>query len=417
MGIKSLYHAIHAAGLSDILQHGPVTDLDQEHFWSFLDNTYFDDVSRWLLNFEMVLIRTSQISEAMIASRTSIYDNEVYLEMTNAAAVPEDSPVAFRASVALMHIYIQVPRLICLVRHASNYPDDSRSLASAVALAESLWTLLPSDLIQRLIQSCVTVVDIPPSPEIADIVPDSYHFSSIENSTVISRYWKLQVVLSGIIQTLYQNHPMECTSSRLPYLSVVEHTDASAATELARCINWAFTICPSLPLVPLRIYTTFQVSLGAWYRIIRRLTADNGTTTPDFEPYLSDRASFDETLLRAKRMENFVAARSNDVHEMWDLPIVNKRFLRSAAIDMAGGPIPEWMPISVKFEDEDGELVMRMQYEIAGPMYDEYLGTDNGIRQVWQRRTKTMSPFQPGSSEQMPGKGFPNGSVDFISVW
>ena len=45
MGIKNLYHAIHAAGLSDILQAGPVTDADEEHFWSFLDNAYFDDVS------------------------------------------------------------------------------------------------------------------------------------------------------------------------------------------------------------------------------------------------------------------------------------------------------------------------------------------------------------------------------------
>lgn len=44
MGIMNLYHAIHAAGLSDILQAGPVTDADDEHFWSFLDNTYFDDV-------------------------------------------------------------------------------------------------------------------------------------------------------------------------------------------------------------------------------------------------------------------------------------------------------------------------------------------------------------------------------------
>jgi hypothetical protein len=45
MGMKNLYHAIHAAGLSDILQEGPVTDLDEQHFWSFLDNAYFDDVS------------------------------------------------------------------------------------------------------------------------------------------------------------------------------------------------------------------------------------------------------------------------------------------------------------------------------------------------------------------------------------
>lgn len=45
MGMKNLFHAIHAAGLGDILQYGDVTDVDDEHYWSFLDATYIDDVS------------------------------------------------------------------------------------------------------------------------------------------------------------------------------------------------------------------------------------------------------------------------------------------------------------------------------------------------------------------------------------
>ena len=45
MGMKNLFHAIHAAGLGDILQYGDVTDVDDEHYWSFLEATYIDDVS------------------------------------------------------------------------------------------------------------------------------------------------------------------------------------------------------------------------------------------------------------------------------------------------------------------------------------------------------------------------------------
>ncbi|KAJ4351887.1 uncharacterized protein N0V89_007231 [Didymosphaeria variabile] len=389
MGIKSLFHAIHAAGLSDILQAGPVTDPDKDHFWSFLENTYFDDVS-----------------EAMVASRTSVYDQEVYLEMTSPAAIPMDAPAVFRASVALMHVYIQVPRLICLVRHASNYPEDSRTLAAAVALAESLWSLLPSDVMEEVIQAAVTIIDIPPSPEIAEIVPNSYHFNSVENSTLISRFWKLQVSLSGIIQTLYQNYPAECASSFLPALPFVERTDAEAATELARCIHYALTICPHLPLVPLRIYTTFQISLGTWYRIIRRITASNRALPPDPDPAVT--AYFDEQLSHARRMEQFVSDQSNNVHRIWNIPRVNKRFLRAAAIDMAGGPIPDWMPIRINFESEDGAMIMKMEYDVAGCLYEEITGFDNGTG-GWVRKTRTTSPFRPETSDQKPGKGFPTG--------
>ncbi|KAF9732586.1 zn 2cys6 transcription factor [Paraphaeosphaeria minitans] len=309
------------------------------------------------------LIESFNVSEAMIASRTSVYDNDVYLEMTSPASVPKDSPATFRASVALMHVYIQVPRLICLVRHASNYPEDSLTLTAAMSLAEALWELIPGKLMREIVHSCITIVDVPPYPEIADIIPDSYHFDSIENSTVISRFWKLQVTLSGIIQTLYQRYPAECVSSQLPPLSVVENTDADAATELARCIHWAFTICPSLPLVPLRIYTTFQVSVGAWCRIVQRITASNRSPPPYPDPFPSVTTYFDDQLFRAKRMEQFVADKSNLVHELWNIPRVNKRFFRSAAIDMAGGPIPDWMPIRITFDTEDGSIVMRMELD------------------------------------------------------
>lgn len=349
----------------------------------------------------------------MVASRTSVYDHEVYLQMTSPTAIPKDAPVRFRASITLMHVYIQVPRLICLVRHASNHPEDSRTLAAAVALAESLWALTPSDVMQEIIQSCVTVVDVPPSPEIADIIPNSYRFNSIENSILTSRFWKLQVSLSGIIQTLYQNYPAECSSSRLPPLIDVEKIDADAATDLARCIRWALTICPSLPLVPLSIYTSFQGSLGAWYRIIRRITASNRTPPPYPDPYPSVTAYFDGQLFRAKRLEQFVADQSNNLHEMWNLPRVNKRFLRSAAIDMAGGPLPDWMPIRIKFDSEDGAMVMKLEYEVVGSLYEEIMGHDDGTT-AWVRRTRTKSPFQPETSEQMPGKVFPNRSVNIV---
>lgn len=95
---------------------------------------------------------------------------------------------------------------------------------------------------------------------------------------------------------------------------------------------------------------------------------------------------------------------------MWHIQRVNKRFLRAAAIDMAGGPIPDWMPIRVKFEAEDGDLVMKMEYDVAGPKYKEMM-EEHYTGQEWVRKTRTVSPFRPDTTENEPGKGFPNGYV------
>jgi hypothetical protein len=40
-----MYHAIHAFGLAELLRSGSVADVDEDHFWDLIDNTYVDDVS------------------------------------------------------------------------------------------------------------------------------------------------------------------------------------------------------------------------------------------------------------------------------------------------------------------------------------------------------------------------------------
>ena len=45
MGLDTMYHAIHAFGLAELLRSGLVSDVDEDHFWDLIDNTYIDDVS------------------------------------------------------------------------------------------------------------------------------------------------------------------------------------------------------------------------------------------------------------------------------------------------------------------------------------------------------------------------------------
>lgn len=45
LGVDTMYHAIHAFGLAELLKVGGVSNVDDEHYWDLIDNTYIDDVS------------------------------------------------------------------------------------------------------------------------------------------------------------------------------------------------------------------------------------------------------------------------------------------------------------------------------------------------------------------------------------
>jgi hypothetical protein len=47
--MDTMYHAIHAFGLAEILKTGMVAGVDNEYFWSLIDNTYIDDVGNLFL--------------------------------------------------------------------------------------------------------------------------------------------------------------------------------------------------------------------------------------------------------------------------------------------------------------------------------------------------------------------------------
>lgn len=284
-----------------------------------------------------------------------------------------------------------------------------------MTLVTHLWSLVPVNTMQELISSSAVLVAIPPSdkPDITDIIPDSYHFDSVQSCMLASRFWRLQISLCGLLQTMHQNFPDKYSTSSLPPMSLVHEIDEHAAKELARSFRWNLEVCPSLPLLPLRFYNCFQSSFGSWYRQILRLTATLKSLPPDTDPALTSHLT--AQLSRASRMENFVQEAFNTVHAIWRIQRVNKRFLRAVALDMAGGPIPTWMPIRVRFEDEGGALVMKMEYDVAGPHYRDIM-EDHYTGQSWTRKTTSVSPFRPDTADVKPGKGFPNGKGDATGV-
>lgn len=45
LALDTMYHAIHAFGLAELLKSGNIANVDDEHYWNLVDNAYIDDVS------------------------------------------------------------------------------------------------------------------------------------------------------------------------------------------------------------------------------------------------------------------------------------------------------------------------------------------------------------------------------------
>ena len=299
----------------------------------------------------------------MLAGRASVYDNDYYLSATYPPALASNlaqlTP-SQRASMSIMHVFVQCPRLNCLVRYAIMHPEDIEALASAVTLTEYMWQIdLPSHVVE-LIQAAVDMISAPPSLDMADVLTETLHFDSVQSMVLCTRYWMLQNVLCGLTDTLQRYFPTETGLSLLPKPVVVRQFDTDAGIRLAESLSWAESVSQRLPLVPLRLHTPLQISIGPWHRTIRDMAALFG---PDFafDVKTDQQASVD--LNRAVRMQTWLINECNRIHEQWDVSTVDEKSLYEALDSMAGEQIPDWLPTRVRFEAEDGDMVIKLDYE------------------------------------------------------
>lgn len=264
--------------------------------------------------------------------------------------------------MSIMHVFVQCPRLSCLVRQAIMYPEDSNSLAAAVTLAESMWQIdLPAH-VTELIQNSVTIVDQAPSLNMADILSVSLHFDSVQNMILCTRYWMLQNVMCGLTDTLHRHFPAQIALSLLPTLTGIQEVDIEAGIRLAESLEWAESVSQTLPLVPLRLHTPLQISIGPWHRLIRHLAStDPSEAALDGE---FDEQAFD-SYSRATRMRAWLIGECNRIHELWNVSTVDEKSLYEALDSMAGEEIPDWLPTRIRFEAEDGDMVIKLDYEKA----------------------------------------------------
>jgi hypothetical protein len=352
----------------------------------------------------------------MLAGRDSVYDNDFYLSSTYPPPISFQRIVlsaSQRASMAIMHIFVQCPRLNRLVRSAITNQDDTSALVAAITLAESLWQLDVSDQVAPLLSEAVTLSSRPVHG-LSDILINSLHFSSIQSMILCTRYWMLVNIIGGLIDTLYRYFPTETELSLLPDRYMLHKLETEAATKLAMSIPWADSLSQKLPLVPLRLHTPLQISIGPWQRTVQRLSAVR-TASPDMD--LDVDLEMIRTIDHAERMKAWIIGECNRIHEQWDVSIVAEAPLLEALNTMAGEKIPDWLPVRVRFESEDGEMVMKLDYENKDGSYrDSFHLSDNSPKRAWENQSDEWLATA-GFAVGKPGKAFPYRSEGSRTAW
>lgn len=359
-----------------------------------------------------------KINEAMLAGRSSVYDNDFYLSSTYPPPLSSYRirlSSSQRASMAIMHIFVQCPRLTCLVRRAITNQDDTSALVAAITLAESMWQLNISEQVAPLLSEAVTLSPRPVHG-LTEVLVNSLHFDSIQSMILCTRYWMLINILGGLIDTLYKYFPAETELSLLPDRYVLHKLETDAATKLAMSIPWANCLSQKLPMVPLRLHTPLQISIGPWHRTIQRLTAFR-SSTPDLNANVDIEMS--RTVAHAERMKAWIIGECNHIHQQWDVSIVAEAPLLEALNTMTGEKIPDWLPIRVRFEAEDGEMVMKLDYENKDGSYrDSFHLAEDPPRKIWEGQSdywRVTAGVAVGPRH--PGQALPYRSVSEDVAW
>jgi hypothetical protein len=257
-------------------------------------------------------------------------------------------------------------------------PEATGSLASAVSLMEYLWQVDLAKYVEELIKDSVTVSSQPVSSQMADIMPETYNYNSIQSMILCTRYWMLLNLLCGMIETLHRRFPAEVALSLLPDLNTIRDIDTNAGLNLAKSLAWAEAGSQTLPLVPLRLHTPLQISIGPWLRLIRNNT-EFLATSPTLDAQTQHQMPHE--LDRAVRMKEWLVEQCDRIHKQWCVSSVNEQFLIEALDAMTGEKIPDWLPTKVRFEAEDGNMVIKLEYE-----------KQNGLSQETFKLSTKMSP-------------------------
>ncbi|KAF2017882.1 hypothetical protein BU24DRAFT_420941 [Aaosphaeria arxii CBS 175.79] len=269
----------------------------------------------------------AEVGSGLYTDRRSKYDTPFFLAATNPRIITPDlnhpSDVFRLTSMALMHVWIQIPRLNCLVRDARAGPFSLRRIAAAISHAESLWEAEPSKLMASYLAANTTTRHVPPSQEINDVVSTSLHFDSIQALRHLLRYWLVRNLLCGLTLALYQSFPAQATASLLPRLDDVREMDVRAAHCTAQSVPWALSAGSAglgAPMVPFCVHSPLVTSTLPWLRKTKRLREAARLEEEGSER----RGVIDDEAASIQRVLDWLLHTCAKVQERWGFPRISQ---------------------------------------------------------------------------------------------
>jgi hypothetical protein len=171
------------------------------------------------------------------------------------------SPLAKVTAFVIEHL-VQLPRALRLVRSVCQFQNPTGYLET-ITLLRNLYRGACDNFIRQIIENISTVVPTR-SPQIATLVPQSYHFKSTYAYKLLVRYHTFQLLLYGLMEEMHRVYPLDID------MVIMRDQDVHAANSLIMCVDHAFNTYPSMGLLTVRLCVPLQFSYYTWYRLENR---------------------------------------------------------------------------------------------------------------------------------------------------
>lgn len=219
-------------------------------------------------------------------------------------------------SMAVMVNFIQIPRLVNLVRLCHTRPAKATEAAS---LAKRLYQNNCQPWMDHILQNEINV-SLTSSVRVLPFVQESYHFNSVHGFELVTRYFASRILLCGIIQTLGTIAPLASVFD----ISSVENEDLKVAKGVAMSVEYALNSNESLPFTALHIVKILKITFGAWQRLEKRQAR-------------REECEF------ACGMKDWCLDVTNHILKMWNCPLETKHQLELLAGAMVGNTVPSFL--------------------------------------------------------------------------
>lgn len=263
--IASFYYVPHVFGIAELLKSCLEDGVCNNVIRNVISLICFDEVRPDLDCVLTIRLIWLQVNLAITFDRPST------LESVPIPHTPIQGP--YELDLALLasdYLLIKVPRLLSLVRSATEYPANiaRRSEASRLikqwykstantyiekTLEEHMWTARNSDGVMR-------------SP-----TGEYFEFDRLPAFGLAVRHYSYRILMCGLMQAVDSLDTESIDRDAV----AAQAEDISAATSLAMCLDYALKPTNAMPMTALGALMPLQAAYAAWYRLEKRQISDD----------------------------------------------------------------------------------------------------------------------------------------------